>query len=623
MAQQLARKRTALGLYALLLVLPAFVLGGLNWRQLQQEQALELNEVPDRARTGTHRLLEGIRRSLDNLLAEEGERYFTDYQERVFPEKLIGTDLASVPSPLVQKDPPRGVLAWFAWDFRQVNQFTMEEFEAGIPEDKLQFSIFRGQHHGWEEWPKQREGLVKTVTGVMLQDWHDGLPVRVTRYEKVARNYDVPLSHAVVNLTKERDFDCLKSEAPALRAFAETFVEVYQYDFHLRFFLEPDGSPKLMATRLILVDDTKQLEQMPDCYSNLKNGASIVQGFFIDTQWLFGEVPDEVAQQVLREGEIFHPIGSESLTTSDDLLVSKIHLVDALDFETYKPEDRTYGELQISIDRVLRPRHLRQSRSFLMLAAMLLFSLGIGMVLLLRSVKRDLDQARRTENFVASVTHELRTPVSAIRLYGEMLRDGWAASEEKQQEYYGRIVQESYRLETMVERVLEKSQVSSREAKPQAEDLNAFVKAVAQRELKLGADLGLDLQADLPPALIITEGLRSIVINLVENARKYAPAKDRPGGDGKIWIRTRVEGNRILLEVLDRGPGIPDEDKVMVFEAFYRRGDESTRRSKGTGLGLHLVKIQAQSMGGDVTILDRPGGGCTFRVRLLPAPLEE
>ena len=240
------------------------------------------------------------------------------------------------------------------------------------------------------------------------------------------------------------------------------------------------------------------------------------------------------------------------------------------------------------------------------------------MLLLLRSVRQELEQAQRTENFVAAVTHELRTPLAAIRLYGEMLRDGWATSAEKQNEYYGRIVGEVHRLESMVERVLEKSRVTSAAARPEPGDINAFVREVVEQQLSPGRDLCLDLAPELPEALMTREGLRSIVVNLVENARKYAPVE--PTGGEPILIRTRMLSGRPCLEVLDRGPGVPDSDKKRVFEAFYRRGDEKSRRARGTGLGLHLVKIQAQAMGGGAQVLDREGGGSVFRVRLeLPA----
>ncbi|MFT7486700.1 MAG: two-component system sensor histidine kinase CiaH [Candidatus Paceibacteria bacterium] len=618
MARQIGKNRTALALYSLLLVLPTFVLGGLNWRQLRLEQELELAEVPALAEAGTRRLITGIERRLTDLLEAESNRPFTDYQERFYPEDLIGPELALVPSSLSQGVTPRGVLGWYAWDFRQINKFMDEDRVLGdIPRDEIEFELFPGLIDGWEVWEDDGGDLKHTVREFIVRDWKDGFAKRVTRYDNLTKDYKLRLSVAVINLTRENDYACLLREKPALRAFDNTFIEVFEYGFHVRFFLDEDGTPRIMATRRVFVGGNKDLVKMPACYANLKDGATLVQGFFIDPAWLFGEVPLKVAAEVLRDPELFHPFGSQPLVATPELLVEKIYLVDEFGFETSRPEDSNYGEMQLSINLGdLLPRHERQRRGFLGVAFMLLLSLGTGMVLLLRSVQRELDQAQRTENFVAAVTHELRTPVAAIRLYGEMLRDGWAATPAKQEEYYGRIVQESLRLETMVERVLESSQVAGGESRPRAGDLNEFLEVLVQRELKPSSDLHVELAPGLPKVLMTPESIRSIVINLVENARKYAPARAARGADGKIQLRTLQEKGTVYIETLDRGPGVPDEDKALVFEAFYRRGDEATRTAKGTGLGLHLVKVQAQSIGGDVTLTDRPGGGCQFRVRL-------
>jgi len=249
--------------------------------------------------------------------------------------------------------------------------------------------------------------------------------------------------------------------------------------------------------------------------------------------------------------------------------------------------------------------------------AMLIVSLATGLVLLLRSVTRELEAARRTENFVSAVTHELRTPVAAIKLYGEMLDAGWVDSEERRLEYYRRIVRETSRLETLVERVLEKGQLTRREVKPEPGDLNAIVEGLAPALLSLApegvADLRFELAEDLPPVFLVHEGVRSIVTNLIENARKYAPVA---AGAEPILVRTRREGGSVLLEVLDRGPGIPPEERGRVFEAFYRMGDERTRTARGTGLGLHLVALHVDAMGGTVEVRGRPGGGTEFRIAL-------
>ena len=124
-------------------------------------------------------------------------------------------------------------------------------------------------------------------------------------------------------------------------------------------------------------------------------------------------------------------------------------------------------------------------------------------------------------------------------------------------------------------------------------------------------DLAFELAPNLPQTWFTPDGVSGILSNLVENARKYAPVKS--GGE-PILIRTRYDGEHILLEVADRGPGVPDAERDKIFQAFYRVGSEATRTTTGTGLGLHLVSLHAQVAGAEVSVHLREGGGSIFRV---------
>jgi two-component system phosphate regulon sensor histidine kinase PhoR len=344
-----------------------------------------------------------------------------------------------------------------------------------------------------------------------------------------------------------------------------------------------------------------------------------VQGVFIDPYWLFAELPVWVSDRVLS--------GSERFQEEDPLLPAAaastseyrfpVSLVRTLGFESATP-DTGIGEVNVVIDEgEIESRYQAQSWRFFGVAAMLALTLGTGMALLLRSVNRELEQAQQTENFVAAVTHELRTPLSAIRLHGEMLLEGWVSDETKRNEYYSRIVRETGRLSTLVERVLEKARLSSNAVKPVPGDLSAVVARLRpeleQRAGGDGSDLDFELDDHLPAVMLHPEAVSGILDNLVENARKYARGTNGEA-PARILVRTRRERGSVVLEVADRGPGIPDQEAERIFEAFYRVGNEATRTSTGTGLGLHLVAVHAESMGGRASVEPRPGGGALFRI---------
>lgn len=235
-------------------------------------------------------------------------------------------------------------------------------------------------------------------------------------------------------------------------------------------------------------------------------------------------------------------------------------------------------------------------------------------------VRHQLRRAERIGNFVAAMTHELRTPLSTVALHTEMLLDGWTSDPEVTHEYHQRIANETSRLSRLVERILEQSQLTrgraqAPSAEPQIDDLSRAIEQLRPSIEAAGpqGDVAFELEDGLSKVRLTDEAIESIATNLVENARKYAPPSE---GSEPILVRTYESSKGVLLEVLDRGPGIPTSEQRKIFEAFYRIGNEATRTTTGTGLGLHLVDLQVKGLGGGVDALDREGGGCCIRVTL-------
>lgn len=600
---QLVTQRTALVLYGVLLVLPTAVLGGLFWRQISKDQSTELEAVPRDVADAARRLSDGLRDAVETLVANESRRVFFEYKPRYYPPGMVMGQIDFLVSPLSAEPRPVGILGWFQARRGQ----TQPEVQVGEVADRAQEQALRAEIlEATQEFARRKINETQIL----------GRVTRVPNYR--VQEFSVPVM--AINMSTEDDLNCLRDEASSLRGLEAQQVSASVFDFELRFFRDAQGTPRIVASRVVDVDELPAVSNLPPCFAAGKQKQRYWQGFFIDAQWLLTELPRALRTQVLDPThELFGP-WTGPVPEGGDYVTQEVRPLRVLGIQSNEV-DPAFGAMHVAVHAGrVSERHRSQILHLAGVGVMLVISLGTGLALLLRSVQRDLEAARRTENFVSAVTHELRTPLAAIRLYGEMLQDGWVANADKRAEYYRRIVREAQRLETLVENVLEKGRLTTQERPVEHGDLNRVIEglrgALIGPDEDPARDVVFELERDLPAVLLIPEGVRSIVTNLVENARKYAPV---PEGGEPIRVMTRVEragSNEVLLEVLDRGPGIPAGEKDRVFEAFYRMGNETTRTAKGTGLGLHIVALQTDAMGGRVEVLDREGGGTTFRVRL-------
>ncbi len=237
-----------------------------------------------------------------------------------------------------------------------------------------------------------------------------------------------------------------------------------------------------------------------------------------------------------------------------------------------------------------------------------------GFYALYRLGAKQIELARQQQDFVSAVSHELKTPLTSIRMYGEMLREGWA-TEEKRKTYYDYIHDESERLSRLIGNVLQLSRLTRN-------DLRLDLKPVGVSELmdgirsKVSSQIeraGFELNLDCEGRTLIrvdADSFSQIIINLVDNALKFSAAAQRRVID--ISCRAR-SGNKVLFAVRDYGPGIPGDQMKKIFKLFYRVENELTRETIGTGIGLALVNQLAQAMGASVDAANR-NPGVEFRI---------
>jgi len=255
------------------------------------------------------------------------------------------------------------------------------------------------------------------------------------------------------------------------------------------------------------------------------------------------------------------------------------------------------------------------------LSLLLLFVSAVGGLVLYRTVAVRMELAQRRSDFVAAVSHELKTPLTSIRMMAEILRDGMVPSEERRQQYYETITAESERLSRLIANVLELARLErgSRQVErvvgPVGPLLEAVIEILGPHAKERGFSLEIEASPDLPPVSMDRDALLQVLVNLVDNAIKFAAGAE----DKRIVLQARAVGGEIVLSVRDHGPGVPAGQLRRIFQPFYRGERELTRRTKGTGIGLALVAGLVRRMGGRVDARNHPEGGLEVRVVLVGA----
>ncbi|MGI9233688.1 MAG: sensor histidine kinase [Woeseiaceae bacterium] len=240
-----------------------------------------------------------------------------------------------------------------------------------------------------------------------------------------------------------------------------------------------------------------------------------------------------------------------------------------------------------------------------------------GFLSLYRMGLSQIDLARQQQDFVSAVSHELKSPLTSIRMYGEMLKEGWA-DEEKRQNYYEFIHDESERLSRLISNVLHLASITRNEPQFDLKPTNVgeLMKSIESKISNQIERAGFELRfktindADKATIRIDEDCFSQIIINLVDNAIKFS--KNTENKVIEISCKVSAE-NTMLLSVRDYGPGIPKDQMKKIFQLFYRSESELTRETVGTGIGLAIVHQLTLAMNGNVDLINAEPGA-EFRV---------
>jgi len=249
-------------------------------------------------------------------------------------------------------------------------------------------------------------------------------------------------------------------------------------------------------------------------------------------------------------------------------------------------------------------------------------ALLVGTVLVVINLKRDADLAKLQLDFLSKVSHEFKTPLTSIQMFTDTLWEQPGLNEDQRSRCLTMLRQESGRLRTMIERLLDFGKMEAgsfvyhREPESPGRIAQAALEAFEPIRLHSRVELESSVDPDLPYVLADQVMVSQALLNLLHNASKYG------GSSRRIQFSCAADGGHVTFTVRDFGPGIPHKEHRRIFERFYRVDDRLNRTQEGSGLGLAIVRHVVQAHGGRVRVRNHPEGGAEFSI-LLPALREK
>ena len=271
-------------------------------------------------------------------------------------------------------------------------------------------------------------------------------------------------------------------------------------------------------------------------------------------------------------------------------------------------QPRDYAELEAGV------ANERRSRQFFIMLSMLLTACSLAIIYV--GWRRDRQLRQLKDNFISNVSHELKTPLSLIGMFSEMLATDRVRREEKKQEYYRIIHSESDRMTRLIGNLLDFANLSRGVTQKHFEKTNIArlvteaLEGYRYEAEKTGITITAEIASDIPDSLASPNSIMMAFLNLLDNAIKYS------GDQKEIEVRVEHDGETAKITVKDRGVGIPLSEQERIFDKFYRVNAPQILKVRGSGIGLAITRHAAELHGGDISVSSEPGRGSEFTLKI-------
>lgn len=613
----MSRLRLLFAAIALVLLIPVALIVRQTTRSMAFERAKEHEAVASRA-------FDEMQRALDDLLLAEEARPPGEYKRYYVP----GANAALTRSPLADLPYPPYILGYFELDQEREFQ-TPLIVSANATDDERARRVRELRRLVTGSWPQNERVAVQAETAdppraarlAKKRELAQGLEQKpsstVALKGQVQQKADGPgVFESLKQIGKSRTLQRKNERGPrTLETSAQNVYDGGSFESGSDGAVREQRSPPRPARITIDVNVDPMVsrdlgEGRLALYRTVWSAAgSVRQGLVLDVDALGSWLREETLS-----GTDFAPL-LEVRTGLDERVGEQVDGAYVFQHRFAEP----FGALHAGMGMPVLPG-TRDNGIWLLTALVVVAAIG-GLFAAYRMVATRVAYAQRRSNFVSAVTHELKTPLTVIRMYSEMLENDMLEGEQKRREYYRTIGAESDRLGRLINNVLELSKIERGDR--QLDLVTGDVRSVLADVLEMlrphadatGFTLEVSAGADLPAIRYDRDALVQIVFNLVDNAMKYA----RDAANKKVVLEAKRSDDGVALVVRDFGPGVAAGHLKRVFEPFYRPENELTRTSKGTGIGLALVKSLAEGMGGSVKGRNPPGGGFEVTVGLQAA----